>query len=241
MIFSRVTSHVNTFALVASVPSAPNISLPMADHNALLAGDELLGVQLNYQWRRVMVHLAENMLDRRIYDGTEIEIDAAIQQVHALLSDMYTLERTDVDYLGALVGLTSNLAFGTAGVDVGFTNDAIKPLHDVGGFWDSGNPKELKVPVGGAGYYFCFGHIRTGSALEGAVLRLYDGMFVQFGRAQMRVGQILTIHVNAALFFDEGDKLFLHAKTLAGTRTIQAGGDFFVGATLGMYRVGLVP
>lgn len=241
MTFSRGTSPVNTFALVASALSAPNISLPMADHNAPLVGDELFGLQLNYQWRRVLVHLAENMLDRRIYDGTEIEIDTAVQQVQALISDMYTPETTGMDYLGALVGLTTNQAVGTAGVTISFNNNAIIPLHDVGGFWDSGNPKELKVPVGGAGYYFCFGHIRVGAATEGIVLRLFDGMFVQFGRAQKRIGNAQTIHVNAALFFDEGDKLFLHAKTLAGTRTIQAGGDFFVGATLGMYRVGLVP
>lgn len=241
MTFSRGTSLVNTFALVARAPSAPNISLPIADHNAPLVGDELFGLQLNYQWRRVLVHLAENMLDRRIYDGTEIEIDTAVQQVQALISDMYTPETIGMDYLGAHVGRSTNLGFSTSPVVIPFENEDTGLLHDVGGFWDGANPFWLEVPTGGAGYYFCHGHVRVGGATEGVVLRLTNGLTFPYARAEHRITNPQTLHVNTTLGFGDGARLALEIRMLSGSRTIIAGSHFTWGATLGMFKVGDAP
>lgn len=91
MTFSHATSPVNTFAPAASGYNTPLVTLPLADHNAPLVGDTLESVDINHQWRRLLVLLATGLLNRNIYDGTEAEIDTAIQQAHALLADFYPL------------------------------------------------------------------------------------------------------------------------------------------------------
>lgn len=63
--------------------------LPLANHDEPLPGDELGDLFINYQWRRLLAPLATRLLNRGIYDGTEIEIDTAVLQAHLLLADLY--------------------------------------------------------------------------------------------------------------------------------------------------------
>lgn len=219
------------------------IPVPISAHNAPLPPDALTTIQFNFEWRRLVVELLWQMQSESFWAGTQADIEAAVDKASAMIEDIYTAEAVggDVNYLGALVGRTTNLVFGTLGTVPGFDDETTKPLHDVSGFWSAGNPGDLIVPVGGAGFYYCYGHVRVGSMLEGVVLRLTDLFLFPFARAQTKVTGTQTLSVSTTVLMADGDKLRLHIKMLSGSRVIQAGPDFPFSATLGMYRVGLAP
>lgn len=135
------------------------IQLPISDHDAALPGDTLTSVTLNFEWRRTLVHLAEFLLDRRIYSGTEAEIDTVVQQAHALISDMYTVDsvlhmpeklaaRVQHDVFGLidLPGLTTFIPT--------FADPALEEhQYDFGGFWNSGDPTKIIIPANKGGLY----------------------------------------------------------------------------------------
>lgn len=65
--------------------------MPLDAHDAPLPAADFEDFHINYQWRRLLAPLATRLLNRNIYSGTEIEIDTAVQQAHALIADLYPL------------------------------------------------------------------------------------------------------------------------------------------------------
>ncbi len=241
MISSRVISHANIFELAANVHNVSKISLPIADHNAPLVGDELSTVTLNYQWRRILVHAAEHMLDREIYDGTEAEIDTVIQQAHALLSDMYTFEDAGMDYLGARVGSTVTVNIPVTYAEQSMLGVIGSGMHDIGGFWDAGASEKLTVPVGGAGYYYCVADAQVDSHSAKAWMNIRKNASVILNDIIVTPNDARTKSVSSVAFFDDGD--FLDFQIRAAT----TGRKLFVRTAqpytkqLTMYRVGIAP
>lgn len=188
MIFSRATSPVNTSALAASVPKMGQITLPLPDHNAALPGDTLTQVALNFEWRRVVVHQVERLLDRSMYIGTEAEIDTAVQQVHALLSDMYTIAGIGgvMDTVGARASRRSLFTPAVGSWVVVPLDDPAGDAWDwdTDGFWDVANPERLTIPAGADGMYHVngfalwqsgtFGNVAMRININGSVIESLD-------------------------------------------------------------------
>jgi hypothetical protein len=114
---------------------ASNLALPP---DANLGADNTF-LELNYQWRRLIPYLFNSLYDRRIYSGSDAEIDDAVDNVDKLIAGLYF------------------------GVDMALTVDEIRDetgvaLPDVSGFssvpftsgnaFDPLNPTRLYLPSG---------------------------------------------------------------------------------------------
>lgn len=85
MILRRWSLHVNDFAVQASEYNAPKASAVISAHNA----GTTLSLSLNYEWRRLISALLTPLLLREYWDGTESEVDDAIQKAQAIYNDLY--------------------------------------------------------------------------------------------------------------------------------------------------------
>lgn len=238
---SHSISRVNISALLVAAADVSKIQLPLPDHNAVLPADTLTSVSLNFKWRRIVVHLAETLLDRRIFDGSETEIDAAIQQVQALLSDMYTFEEIGMPYLGAFVARTTDIVATPTGLIASLENDFSFPLHDVGDFFDLAADDRLIVPVGGAGFYHCFASGQWKSGVATAVLRLFRGVTTQLAIGSSPDTTQHQVACQSVAFFQDGETLRVEVRNTGGNRVL--GADSFTpwSISLAMYRVGNAP
>lgn len=71
--------------------------LPDSDHNEELTPDNLSGVLINYQWRRVIVGILERELPRIApVDISEADMNTYQDRIDALIEDIYTIESVPV-------------------------------------------------------------------------------------------------------------------------------------------------
>ena len=84
MILSQRTMRGNFFARNSLADL-----LPLSDHNALLAGDVLTTVTLNYEWRVFVVSIVEKLLETNRYELSETEFSTLDIVYLALLEDFY--------------------------------------------------------------------------------------------------------------------------------------------------------
>lgn len=85
MTLQHLSLHVNDFEPQVSGFNRPLIDAVISDHDA----GTVTTLDINYEWRRLISALIEPLLNPLAWDGTESEIDDAIQKMQALYNDLY--------------------------------------------------------------------------------------------------------------------------------------------------------
>jgi hypothetical protein len=64
--------------------------LPLSDHDAILIGDTLSTLALNYQWRLFVIGILTEQLEKTLNDATDDNEWNAVNKVLVMIADWYT-------------------------------------------------------------------------------------------------------------------------------------------------------
>lgn len=208
MIFSPSTLRGSIFAPLVVGANGPKVDAVIGDHNKALLPDVLTTFSVSYEWRRLMVHMCERLLDRRIWEGTEEEIDNAILKAHYLLLDLYTTELpidTQV-FFGARVSITSNKTI--TGTETALVFSAFPDgTYDYTGFFTLVTPTRLTIPAGedDAWYRVTFSGRVSGGTLSAVSARIYLNGSTIIARANIRTANQLVLNADTDYLLSAGD------------------------------------
>lgn len=63
--------------------------LPLSNHDDLLAGDTLMTLTLNYEWRTFIMATIENLMNDAIRNAPDTEVDTLESQFLSMFIDFY--------------------------------------------------------------------------------------------------------------------------------------------------------
>ena len=236
-----MTSHANTSAPVANGLNVGQITLPLSDHNVALPGDVLTTISINHEWRRFIVHKVEDMLVRSTWDGTEAEIDTAIEQVHALISDFYTAEVSVMEYHGALLTTQTSMTLTTAIQVIRDFAVAGEDSHDTDGFFDAGfDTGFFTIPVGLGGFYLVRGVYNVAGGPNTVWFTIGKGVLERVVGLSGHVG-LHIINVQSIMLLNDGDNVSVLGQVGTATRIMQQNVVWGRAAQFSLYRLGDAP
>jgi len=229
---------VNTFAPQVAGDNPVKAIAAISNHNDSLPGDTLATFSVNYEWRRLMVHMCEKLLDRRIWQGTEIEIDDAVLKAHRLLLDLYDVEAGmgTNEFLGARVGTTGDITLVAALNPITF-NTSPTLCYDSDSMWSAGNPTRLTIPAGtpDAYYHVTFrGRITIGTSSNVNTWLRKNGTD-DFAREAQQSSFSIAANVESDIFLSAGDYVEVYMSA-SPVRTLLATAG--LSAILQIHRIG---